>query len=152
MKAKIPKKRGIALIISLFVALLVVMFVTAMVSLLPQTLDDATNSKEGRASVAAAQAGMEYAWCRLQEKPSWKGDGNAVTVNTANLMVVEDRGNIWGFLTSSSGNKSQFRIRFNYQNASGSPNDGQAGDPAPNHLILSPNVSFNNLSSPTAAV
>lgn len=148
------RRRGIAILSSLFVMVLVIMFVTAAVSLLPQTVDAASNSREGREAMAAAQAGVDYAWCRLQERPGWKGDGAgngaAWTINTANLKVYEDHGNVWGFVTGSDGNKSQFRIRFNYQDGGTDSSDGLS-DPATTYLIKTPYISFNNLSQTTAA-
>ena len=147
------RKRGIALILSLFMAILVVMFVTAVVTTLPQQLDSAQGSRDGRQAQAAAQAGLEYAWNRLQESPAWRGDatGNSsgYTISTPGLSVYEDRGNVWGLLTASDGSKSQFRIRFNYQN-SGSPSQS-LGAPAPSYRIDSNYVSYNNLNSATGA-
>jgi hypothetical protein len=117
--------------------------------MLPQSIDSARGTREGRQAIAAAQAGVDYAWCRLQERPTWKGDGNvantaAWTLSTPNLQVYEDHGNVGGFLTSSSGDKSQFRIRFNYQDGGADPADGLS-DPTVTYLIQTPFVSFNNL-------
>ena len=155
MSSRIRKRRrGIAILISLFMAILVTMFVTAMVTLFPQQMESAQSSREGVQALSAARTGLEYAWNRLQENPSWRGDltGNAsgYTINTPPLSVYEDHGNVWGFLTSPEGDKSQFRIRFNYQN-SGSPSQTLSG-PGASYTIDSPFVSFNNLNSATSAV
>ncbi|MCA9796916.1 MAG: hypothetical protein KC910_34135, partial [Candidatus Eremiobacteraeota bacterium] len=141
-------KRGVAILISLFAALLVVMFVTAAVSLFPQTANAAESSKEGQRALAAANAGVEYVWCRLQENPSWKADSpETTTVNTPRLTVIEHRGNVFGFITDAQGEKSQFRVRFNYQNGAAAPTEGISQNPAANRMIRSPFVSVNNLMS-----
>lgn len=139
------KRRGIAIIISLMMMVLVLMFVTAMVVTFPTTVEASRDSAEGRLAQAAAQSGVDYAWCRLQEKPTWKGDGNGnattTIINTPQLTVTEDRGDVWGFLTDSLGNKSQFRIRFNWHNGAG----GADGLSDPARMIPTQFVSFNNL-------
>jgi hypothetical protein len=141
-------RRGIAIIISLMMMVLVIMFVTAMVITFPTTVESSRDTAEGRKALAAAQSGVDYAWCRLQERPSWKGDGtgnaSVTTVNTPNLTVIEDCGDVWGFLTDSQGEKSQFRIRFNWH-------DGGGGGDAlndPTQMIPGQFVSFNNLDQP----
>jgi len=145
------KRRGIAIIISLMMMVLVVMFVTAMVITFPTSVEASRDSAEGRLAQAAAQSGADYAWCRLQERPSWRGDGNGnatvTTINTTNLTVVEDRGDVWGFLTDSQGNKSQFRIRFNWHNGTGGPDN--LDDPV--RMVPSQYVSINNLDQPAPA-
>jgi len=149
------KRRGIAIIISLMMMVLVLMFVTAMVITFPTTAESSRNTVEGRLALAAAQSGVDYAWCRLQERPSWKGDGSPAspgsetTINTPNLVVTEDRGDVWGFLKDSSGNKSQFRIRFNWHDGPG----GGDGLQDPSSLLRVPSqyVSFNNLDKPAPA-
>lgn len=134
---------------------LVIMFVTAMVITFPTTLESSRNSMEGRLALAAAQSGVDYAWCRLQERPSWKGDGSPTspgsetTINTPGLVVLEDHGDVWGFITDSSGIKSQFRIRFNWHDGTG----GGDGLQDPSTLLRIPGqyVSFNNLDKSTPA-
>ena len=150
------RRKGVAILISLFMMVLVIMFVTAMVTLLPQSVDSARNTREGRQAISAAQAGVDYAWCRLQERPNWKGDGDAPgntaawTINTPELQVYEDHGNVWGFMTASNGDKSQFRIRFNYQDSGADTSDGLS-DPSATYLIKNQYVSFNNLSQANPA-
>ncbi|MFN8611274.1 MAG: hypothetical protein U0931_27265 [Vulcanimicrobiota bacterium] len=142
------KRRGIAIIISLMMMVLVIMFVTAMVVTFPTTVESSRDSAEGRMAQAAAQSGVDYAWCRLQERPTWKGDagGNAsaTIINTSGLTVIEDRGDVWGFLSDGQGNKSQFRIRFNWHNGAG----GSDGLDDPARMIPTQFVSFNNLDQP----
>ncbi len=143
------KTRAIAILISLVMAVVVTMFVAAMLSTLPQQIEQGQNTREGRQAEAAARSGLEYAWNRLQENPGWRGDltGNAAgyTLSSAPLTVYEDHGNVWGFIQTPDGEKSQFRIRFNYQN-SGSPSQTLSAVAA-SYLIDSPYVSINNLNS-----
>lgn len=146
MRRRTVHRRGIAIIISLIMMVLVTMFVTAMFIMLPTSVESARNSAEGKIALAAAQSGVEYAWCRLQERPTWKGDGNGnssvITINTPKLVITEDHGNVWGFISDAQG-RSQFRIRFNWH-------DGSAGgdglsDPIASLKIPSQYISFNNL-------
>ncbi|MBS2039232.1 hypothetical protein JST97_29885 [bacterium] len=145
------KRRGIAIIISLMMMVLVIMFVTAMVITFPTTVESSRDSAEGRMAQAAAQCGVDYAWCRLQERPTWKGDGAgnglATTISTPHLTVVEDHGDVWGFLNDSLGNKSQFRIRFNWHDGAG------GGDALSNPATMIPTefVSYNNLDKAASA-
>jgi len=147
------RRRGIAIIISLMMMVLVIMFVTAMVVTFPTTMESARNSQEGRLALAAAQSGVDYAWCRLQERPSWRGDGTGnaalTTINTSNLVVQEDRGDVWGFINDSGGNRSQFRIRFNWHDGTGGAD--ALSNPSSLYTIPSQFISFNNLDKSTPA-
>ncbi|HIB67142.1 MAG TPA: hypothetical protein EYO33_19045 [Phycisphaerales bacterium] len=83
---------------------------------------------------------------RLQADPAWRADGVGLVVDTPELKVVEDRGNVFGFLVAPNGNKCFFRFRFNFQNGSDTPDDGLD---MPTNLINSEFVSYNNLRSGT---
>jgi hypothetical protein len=66
---------------------------------------------------AAIDAGVEYARCRLQEDPKWKGNLNRVVVDTPTFYIEESQGNVIGLMRpDASVPFSQFRIRFNYYN------------------------------------
>ncbi|MBT9585748.1 hypothetical protein IV102_20575 [bacterium] len=98
----------------------------------------------------AAEAGAAYARAQLKDKNDWKGDKGApaatTTVNLADLKIVEDNGNVIGWLKSASGEVAVFRIRFNYQDG-GSPGPDSLADPAPTHVVDHVYVSLNNIAS-----
>lgn len=100
-------------------------------------------TSESTAAISAADSGTQYALFRLRQNPRWRGDGNGLVIDTPELMVHEDQGNVVGYV----GDRSQFRIRFNYQDGSG------GGDrlPDPKRFLSTPYVSVNNImsSSPT---
>ena len=142
---RIGKRRGVVLVTVLFFVLILGLLERVILMQSPNSLAASSQSLTALEAEAAAQAGAAYARCRLQENASWKGDGNAVVVNTPRLVVVEDTGNVLGLLRDANGQISQFRIRFNYQTGGGS-------DPASTlNLIHNKYVSLNNLQSSTAA-
>lgn len=131
-----------ALIVSLMLAVIIAMLLVGSLQLLPVMGYSAVNLKTHEQAVAAARAGAVYARTKLQERPTWRGDDNALVVDTPALKVLEDEGNVFGLITNAEGEKSLFRFRFNYQNGEQPPNDGLE---QPTHLIASPHVSSNNL-------
>lgn len=131
-----------ALIVSLMIAVIIAMLLVGALQLLPVMGYSAVNLKSHEQAVAAARAGAVYARTKLQERPTWRGDDNGLVVDTPTLKVFEDRGNVFGLLTNSEGEKSLFRFRFNYQNGTDVPDDDLA---QPANLIASPHVSSNNL-------
>ncbi len=80
----------------------------------------------------------------MKDKNNWQGDLNATTVNLPDFKVVEDNGNVIGWIKSATGEVSLFRIRFNHQDG-GSPGADNMVDPAPSHIIDSTYVSINNI-------
>lgn len=121
--------------------LVISMFLGAALKMLPVDLAETVHSRDKEAAVQAARSGANYAWSRLQENIHWRGDGNAVMVDTPSLHVVEDHGNVVGTLTAQDGTKSQFQIRFSAQD----------GNQDPGFFLDTPWVSLNNLSGSARA-
>lgn len=134
-------RSGIYLMTTLVTSVTVVMLMGAGIHLAQQDL--AAASRSTQEAEAAAQSGVAYVQARLAENYQWRGDANAVVVNTPELWVREDRGNIVGLVRNEAGNTSSFRVRFNGQDdALGNPD----GLPDPAVLpILMPHVSVQNL-------
>lgn len=136
------REKGIILITSIVLVVVMVMFLGAALALGP------TNLAAGQATLyqgqaqRAAESGVQYALSQLRQDPTWVGARNMITVNTPDLWVEEDNGNVVGLLRQPDGSWSQFRLRFNAQDGPGGL-DG-LDDPA----VLSfdhPYVSVNNL-------
>ena len=99
----------------------------------------------------ATEAGVAYAQTRLRDLRTWKGGGATnLTVDMPDFKVVEDQGNVIGWLREPNGEVYQFRLRFNYQDGS-LVSDGLP-DPSPTHFIDQAYVSFNNLQGTGASV
>lgn len=139
------RRRGIFIITSLFIVLLVMMILAAVVKLVPTTLGSADRFNDDQKAVAAAQAGVRYAVARLQDDFFWNGNLNPAqrTVDLPDFVVEEDNGNIFGYLKTETGEVSQFRIRFNFQD--GDP--GLDNLPDPTRFVQHPYVSVNNLTN-----
>ncbi len=138
---RIGRKRGIFLISVLFIITLIAMFVGAAFELAPGALRRTVNTAELTVAQRTARSGVAYALAKLKADPTWRGTGNAVTVNEPDLVIVEREGNVVGLLTQN-GITSQFRLRFNYQDGAG----GLDGLNDPTGLTLNlPLVSCNNL-------
>lgn len=143
------KKAGIVLIATLLFSVVTVMMLTAAMALLPGARVMSGTLDSSQKALQAADAGLEYARTRLQENPSWRGDDEAVTVDLAGqLWVREARGNVVGIMWAD-GEPSMFKLRFNYRNGGGSPDEGFV-DPPAEMEVDTVFVSHNNLSSPTA--
>lgn len=150
MKTRRP--RGIAMIIGLLSLVVVVMIVAAAVTLMPTQIFASTHSGDNQEALLAANSGLDYAQARLQEQPWWSGDDAAGTVvDTPQLRIVEDQGNVIGVMTRPDGSRSAFRIKFNHQNGAASPDEGVATNPAANRLISNPYVSINNIQGLSSA-
>ncbi|MGE0489393.1 MAG: hypothetical protein AB7S38_09280 [Vulcanimicrobiota bacterium] len=134
------RNTGIVLIGVMLMALLVAMYVAAATAIAPQNFGLVRSGERDTAAEAAALSGRDYALARLQVDPNWRGDANAVVVETPELVVVEDHGNVIGLIRSGS-LTSQFRLRFNYQDGGG----GEDGMDDPTLTIDNPHLSVNNL-------
>ncbi|MFN8613445.1 MAG: hypothetical protein U0931_38255 [Vulcanimicrobiota bacterium] len=97
----------------------------------------------------AAEAGAAYCRAQMKDKNDWKGNKNTTTVNLPDLKVLEDNGNVIGWMKNAAGEVSVFRIRFNYYDGSGG-NDG-LNDPAPSNQFDCTYVSVNNIAGGGAA-
>lgn len=143
----VRSQRGIVLVVTLMVVVMVVMTLTAAVKLIPGSAAMQGNAEQQELADAAVQAGLAYARSRLQEDPNWRGDADMVVVDMPGEMwVSEESGNVIGILYTANGVPTQFRIRFNYQNGGGSPDEGFS-DPPSDHFIDNRYVSVNNLTS-----
>jgi hypothetical protein len=94
----------------------------------------------------AAEAGAAYARAQLKDKNDWKGDKNATTINLADFKVVEDNGNVIGWMRNAAGEISVFRIRFNHQD-SGSPGPDALPNPSAAHVVNCTYISVNNIAN-----
>lgn len=139
-------RSGMVLVVTLLLSVVIALFLVAAVQLLPTMGLSSENLEERQLALLAAQSGVDYAQVRLQADPAWRADGVGLVVDTPELKVVEDRGNVFGFLVAPNGNKCFFRFRFNFQNGSDTPDDGLD---MPTNLINSEFVSYNNLRSGT---
>lgn len=140
------------LVIALLTMVVVMMFLGAVLKLVPTQLGETVHSREKAAAEAAARSGAAYALSRLQADVNWRGNlDNQVVVDLPDLRVVEDRGNIVGDLRASDGTRSQFQIRFNYENGNGATGswDDSLNDPLALSLGID-TLSLNNLSGNTA--
>lgn len=150
MRMRAEFSRGFVLVTTLILLIVVAMMVSAALALLPgsRLMSGTVASTEG--AVAAAQAGIEYARTRLQENPNWRGNGNGVIVDRpGDFWVREAEGNVLGIIWTSQGTRSMFRLRFNYQNGGGSPDDGFSNPPS-EMRSRSVYVSQNNLAGSSA--
>lgn len=139
------RRRGIFLISSLITLVLVAMIITASLSLTSGFSLRADSSSDHANAKRAAESGLRYAEVRLQEDPGWRGDGNGIILNTPDLFVVEDRGNVYGLVKVAGQDFSQFRIRFNFQDGSAG-GDGLDDPQKPTNFAY---VSVNNLAKGT---
>lgn len=135
------RSRGIVLVISIVLAVVMIMFVGAAIGLGPANLVAGQNTVYRDQAERAAESGVQYALAQLQKDPTWRGALNTVTVNSPDLYVVEDNGNVIGLLTAPDGSRSQFRLRFNYKDGSG----GADGLEDSAQDVDIPYVSLNNL-------
>lgn len=151
------RRPGIVLVTTLFVVMLVVMLVAGVVLMGAGGSALSASFHEREAALMAAESGLQYALTRLQARSDWRGTaagGGPLPMNPE-FSVVERNGNVLGFLRTPSGQRSQFRIKFNYE-------DGGSGSSGPDGLpdtqgddlrfrLAMPFVSVNNLlgQSPT---
>lgn len=142
------RTRGIYLISAMLVTLLVVMFVGAGLMMGRGGTAASAQSRDGMLAELAADAGMQYCLARLSENPQWRGDANARVVDTPELIIEEDNGNVVG-LIMDNGQVSQFRVRFNFQDDGSGNQDGLAD---PTMWVDHPYVSVNNLALASEAV
>lgn len=121
--------------------LLTIFFVGALVSMNPSRLHRSQQNEQHDLARASAKAGVEYALNQLRADINWRGEANATTVDTEHLVVVEDQGNVRGWLQGDGGTWSAFQFRFNHQDGVG----GTDGLDDPTTFLESPAISLNNL-------
>lgn len=137
--------RGMILILVLFFVMIVTLLANAILINGPGMARMSNRANDGVLAEVAAEAGASYARLQLRSDPEWKGNKNTVTVNTPDLIIVEDNGNVVGWLSGGVNSEaSMFRIRFNFQDGSGGP-DG-LDDPG-TYPINNTYLSVNNMKS-----
>ena len=148
---QLNSQKGIYFVSTLIVAVLISMLVTAAIFSVRGNLGASRHLAGGDAALKAADSGLRYAQAKLSENPDWRGDDNGITVNSPDLVIEENNGNVVGIIRSSGGPFSQFRLRFNYQDDAQGDVDGLA-DPPRSLWVDHPYLSINNLngSSETA--
>lgn len=145
----LKNKRGIVLITTMLTVVLVIMLLSSVVYSNLGSMRLASNFYGREEALMAAQSGVQYAITRLQDNITWRGDNsdNDFSDTSKGLSVREKNGNVVGMLTTANGNKSFFRIKFNYE-------DGEKGfdglsNSSDSDRIRSPYVSVNNLFNTT---
>ncbi len=135
--------RGIVIISVLVLTLLATFFLGALIQMNPSRLRKVTHSETRERAVAAAHAGIDYALHRLHQDLEWRADANTVVVQTDDLVVLEDEGNVLGWIRTEQGPWSHFRLRFNYQDGT----DTTDGYLSPQYPLDLPGISVNNLTN-----
>lgn len=118
----LKNKRGIVLITTMLTVVLVIMLLSSVVYSNLGSMRLASNFYGREEALMAAQSGVQYAITCLQSDVTWRGDKqeNTFTNSTEGISVRERNGNVVGMITTANGNKSFFRIKFNYE-------DGEKG-------------------------
>ncbi len=137
--------RGIVLISILVLTLLATFFIGALLKLNPSRLHRSVHDERHDRASAAAKAGVDFALAKLAQEPTWRGQGQGFVVKTDQLMVREDRGNVWGWIRAKEGEWTGFCFRFNYQDGA----NGADGLPQPDHIMPFEGISVNNLRGPS---
>lgn len=136
-------RRGMVLVTVMFFILIVGLFGRAMLINGPAMAQVANQSHTELQAQRAAEAGAAYARLKIRENGDWKGDDNAVTVNTADLKIEERDGSVIGWLKGANSEVSMFRIRFNYHDGSGGGDS--MPDPPAAFRINNTYLSLNNV-------
>ena len=137
-------KRGIVLISILFLTLLATFFLGALIQLNPSRLQRTVHDESRDQAEMAAKAGIDYALTQFKSDLNWSADANDVVVNSDDLVIREDHGNLLGWMRTDNGGWAGFRLRFNHQDGPG----GGDGRDDPDFPIASSSMSLNNLNSP----
>lgn len=130
------KRRGVVLLSTLLLILVIAMFVGSASQVGIRSLFVAGSSASSGSAETAAESGIQYALMQLRVNARWRGDLNTTTLQTPEVVVREDNGNVVGYLADGS----QFRLRFNYQDG-----DGAENLPDPTMRLDMPYVSMNNV-------
>jgi hypothetical protein len=127
------------------------MFLGAAVALAPGWLSQARLVTDQDRAEQAALDGAEYVITRLRQNPNYafggSGDtGPRVTVNSQEMYVVEDHGNIVGLVwDASTAQPSQFRLRFNFQDGRPASETEQLSEPSAAMQLELPYLCVNNV-------
>ncbi len=136
------KRRGVVLLSTLLLILVIAMFVGSASQIGIRSLFVSGSTASSGAAETAAESGIQYALMQLRVNARWHGDRNGLTLDTPEVVVKEDNGNVVGYLADGS----QFRLRFNYQDG-----DGAENLPDPAMKLDLPYLSLNNVMYSTPA-
>ena len=136
--------RGFYFVSILLVSVVVALMLGAGLVVAQKDLGATAHLADRENALKAAESGLRYAQSRLAENYTWRGDANAVVVDTPDLFVREDNGNVIGLLRFSGGEFAQFRLRFNFQDDSDASRE-MLSDPSVEMWINNDLVSLNNL-------
>ena len=136
--------KGMVLVSVMFIVLVIGLFGRAMLLNGPAMAMIANRGGHELQAQKAAEAGAAYARLQLRVDADWKGNLNGTTVDQADFKVLEDNGNVLGWLRGPTGEVSMFRIRFSYQDGTAAGGDDMP-NPAVAHRINTVNLSRNNV-------
>lgn len=147
------RRRAFVLLSTMLVVLVLGLLLRVAIIRMPSVLGAAGHSAARDQAERAAQSGIEFALTKLRETPDWKGgSGRQILLDHLGVLtVVQEQGNVLGTLTGSDGSRSEFRLRFNFQDGGGTGGDGRP-DPSGEMAFAIPFVSVNNLLSDTEAI
>lgn len=141
------KSRGFYITAALLISVIISLFIGAALRLSVGNLK--SDNQASQRALFAAESGVRYIQSRIASDYAWDADEGLV-VNTPDMIVYEDNGNVVGILRTPSGDFAQFRVRFNFQDDGQGDADGRS-DPAL-YSVDSQFVSVNNIlgGSPTS--
>lgn len=139
------RQRGVLLITVMFIVLLVGLFGSAMLTNGPAMARQANQASDEVQAQRAAETGAAYVRLQLRQDAEWKGNLDTTTVDLPDFKVIEDKGNVIGWIKDSNGSVSEFRIRFNYQDGDTAGSD-ELSDPTELSLDTT-YLSVNNVAS-----
>lgn len=148
------KVSGFVLLSTMLVVLVLGLLLRVAIIRMPSVLGAAGHSAAHEQAERAARSGVEFALTQLREDPEWRGGESGKTTlldQPGVLTVVQDQGNVLGTISEPNGARSEFRLRFNYQDGSGANGDARP-DPAADMSFAIPFVSVNNLGSDVEAL
>lgn len=113
----------------------------ALLQMNPSRLRRTVHDESHDRAAAAAKAGIDFALTKLAVAPDWRAQGQGRLVDSDQLVVQQDRGNVWGWIRTQGGDWAGFCFRFNYQDG------GEGGDglPQPERTMPFEAISVNNL-------
>lgn len=139
------RRSGFALLATIFVIIILGFLLRAAIVRMPAVLGAARHSQAGHQASRAAESGLEYAVAQLREDPLWRGgESRQIVVDHPALKVTQEHGNVLGEMAAEDGTRTQFRLRFNFQDGGGDEGDGRP-DPSADLSFELPYVSVNNL-------
>ena len=146
--------RAFVLLSTMLVIMVLGLVLRVAILRMPSVLGSARQSVYGDVAERAAESGIQYAVSQLREDPTWVGGikRGEVVVDQPGLKVVQDHGNVIGTITGEDGLRSEFRIRFNYQDGDASDAGDARPDPSADFSFKSPFVCVNNIDQEVEAV